>query len=352
MSASSAAAIPGSLARSISPSAAFAPSCWRRGASATAPPAATAGSSAAGTGATSSTLERELGADAGAPPLVARRGGEGAGARTHRPPRHRLRPEAGHRHRRAPPAPRPGAGPRGGVSSQTIRLRRDRGAGPRRGSARRWTRRISGAAFWTGARATSTRSTMRQGLARAAADAGVDIREGSQPCRGSRRARPAGFRGRPAHGHGGRGRARLQRLSRCAGPRHRRPHHADQQLHPGDRAPRRGPRARADPERCRRGRYALRGELFSALGRWAPALRRRRDQQAGVSSPTPARSSAATCCASSPSSPMCASTMSGAGPLPSPGPGCRASAGSRRRALLRARLLRPRRGAGHALAAR
>ena len=82
------------------------PSCWRHGASATVRPAATAGSSAAGTGARSVHSGARARCGAGAAALVAGRGGEGVGARAHRPARDRMRPEARHRHRRPPPASR------------------------------------------------------------------------------------------------------------------------------------------------------------------------------------------------------------------------------------------------------
>ena len=71
------------------------------------------------------TLERELGEERARLLWSHRRGGQVARARSHCPARDRMRPQARHRHRRPPAAPRPRAGPRSGASPRALRLRPD-----------------------------------------------------------------------------------------------------------------------------------------------------------------------------------------------------------------------------------
>ena len=183
---------------------------------------------------------------AGATPLVACRGGEGVGARSHRPARDRLRPEARHRHRRPPAPPRSRARARGRPPQHPLRLRPDRDSGSRRPPRRSG---VGGFPRWP-ARPRRGPPAPPRLCARPRPRGG---RSGSRYPRGDARHRARARRalqgpGRAAHGHGGCGGARLQRLSRCAGPRLRPPRHADQQLHPGDGAARRRACPRLDPQ--------------------------------------------------------------------------------------------------------
>ena len=78
-------------------------------------------------------------------------------------------------------------------------------------------------------------------------------------------------------------RARLQRLPAPARAVGRAPRDADQQLHRGDRAARRGGRASPDQQRLRGLRLALRRQLLPHDARPPPAVRRRRELQLPLS---------------------------------------------------------------------
>ena len=154
------------------------------------------------------TLERELGAERGATPLVARRGGQGVGARSHRPPRHRLRPEARHRHRRPPAPPRSLARPRSRPPQRPLRLRPDRGSGPRRPSAPRSHRRISTEALLDqGAGPPSPPGLCAGPCPRRSRSGRVEIYEGDT--------RHRACAGRALQGPS-RGRTRSRRMRRCS----------------------------------------------------------------------------------------------------------------------------------------
>ena len=211
MSASSAAATPGFPARSISPSAASAPSCLRRGASATVPPAATAGSSAAGIGAISPPWSGSSGQDRAR--LLWSLAEEAKALVRTRIARHGiacdLKPGiaiAAHRPRHARALAREAQHLRDRYGYDEIDVL-DRAA---------LRAEVAAEGFYGGLldRGAGHLHPLdyARGLGQAAAEAGVDIREGS-PVSGLASGAPCTAEAGGAHGHGGCGRARLQRLS-------------------------------------------------------------------------------------------------------------------------------------------